>query len=288
LKKDSEYKEKDKTMIPTIKKIILPAMAILATVACERIAFDPGIETLNKELPVVYGVIGNHPDYRTIELTRTAPYMDGTDIETIDDAIVTVSDDYQSYLFEHTENGRYLAPEAFSPGVDTTYYLNIETEGETAKSTMRPAVNMHSLKVQKDRWETEDNNIYEITGWVKDNETENERFLFKYTINDVTYDSVQVWSHYTDQLSNNMWLEDAMLFGNIDAKPNDTIDVFVLSVSVEYYDFVQAAEKNRISSNPFTPPPGVPITGNISNDGLGIFQVSAIVQETVSVPENTE
>jgi hypothetical protein len=259
-------------------------------VACERIAFDPGIETLNEELPAVYGVIGNHPDYRTIELTRTAPYMDGTDIETINNAVVTVSDDYQTYVFEYTENGRYLAPEAFNPGVDTTYYLNIELEGETytAQSTMRPPVNIHSLRAQPDRWEDEDDDIYEITGWVKDNEIEDERFLFKYIINDVTYDSVQVWSHYTDQLSNNLWLEDAMLFGNIIASPNDTIDVFVLSVSPDYYDFVQAAEKNRISSNPFTPPPGVPITGNISNDGLGIFQVSAIVHETVMVPDDTQ
>lgn len=273
-------------MIPTIKKLIVSTVAILSTIACERIAFDPGIEILNEELPVVYGVIGNHPDYRTIELTRTAPYMDGTDIETIDNAIVSVSDDYRTYPFEHTGNGRYQAPEDFLPGVDTTYHLNIETDGKTytSKSTMRPPVNMHSLKVQKDRWETEDNNIYEITGWVKDNEIKDERFLFKYTVNDVTYDSVQVWSHYTDQLSNDIWLEDAMLFGNIEANPNDTIDVFVLSVSTEYYDFVQAAEKNRISSNPFTPPPGVPITGNISNGALGIFQVSAIVQETVVVP----
>ncbi len=277
-------------MIQTIKKILLSVVAILTMVACERIAFDPGIETLNEKLPVVYGVIGNHPDYRTIELTRTAPYMDGSDINTIDDAIVTVSDNDQTYLFEPAGNGQYNAPNSFKPGVDTTYYLNIEIEGKTytAQSTMRPPVNMHSLKVQQDRWETDENNIYEITGWVKDNEPENERFLFKYTVNDVTYDSVQVWSHYTDQLSNNMWLEDAMLFGNIDANPNDTIDVIVLSVSEEYYDFVQAAEKNRISSNPFTPPPGVPITGNISNDGLGIFQVSAVVQETVTVPYDTE
>jgi hypothetical protein len=259
-------------------------------VACERIAFDPGIETLNEELPVVYGVIGNHPDYRTIELTRTAPYMDGLDIKTIDDATVTVSDDDQTYVFEHTENGRYLAPEEFKPGVDTTYYLNIETEGEThtAQSTMRPPVNTHSLRVQHDRWEEEDDDIYEITGWVKDNEIEDEKFLFKYTVNDVTYDSLQVWSHYTDQLSNNLWLEDAMLFGNIKANPNDTINVFVLSVSTAYYDFVQAAKKNRDSHSPFSPPAGVSITGNINNGALGIFQVSAIVHETVKVPDDTK
>ncbi|WP_291860565.1 DUF4249 family protein [Marinilabilia sp.] len=195
-------------MIPNVKIIILSIVGIMTMVACERVAFDPGIETLNEELPVVYGVVGNHPDYRTIELTRTAPYMDGTEVKTIDNATVTVSDDNQTFVFEHTANGRYMAPEAFKPGVDTTYYLNIELDGEsyTAQSTMHPPVNMHSLKVQHDRWEDEEDDIYEITGWVKDNEIEDERFLFKYTINDVAYDSVQVWSHYTDQLSNNLWL----------------------------------------------------------------------------------
>jgi hypothetical protein len=277
-------------MIPTVKKIIPAIVFILTSVACERIAFDPGIVTLNEELPVVYAVLGNHPEYRTIELTRTAPYMDGTEVKTIDNATVTVSDDSRTFVFEHTENGRYLAPEAFKPGVDITYYLNIEIDGEryTSQSKMHPPVNLHSLKVQHDRWEDEEDNIYEITGWMKDNEIEDERFLLKYTINNVAYDSVQVWSHYTDQLINNLWLEDAMLFDDIIAYPNDTIDVYVLSVSTEYYDFVQAAEKNRVSSNPFSPPPGVPITGNISNDALGIFQVSAIVQETVTVPSETQ
>lgn len=277
-------------MIPTVKIIIPAIILILTSVSCKRVAFDPGIETLNQELPVVYGVVGNHPEYRTIELTRTAPYMDGTEVNTIDDATVTVSDDSHTFVFEHTENGRYLAPEAFKPGVDTTYYLNIEIDGEqyTSQSTMKPPVNMHSLQVQHDRWEDEEEDIYEITGWVKDNEIEDERFLFKYTINDVAYDSVQVWSHYTDQLSNNLWLEDAMLFGNIIANPNDTIDVYALSVSTEYYDFVQAAEKNRVSSNPFSPPPGVPITGNISNEALGIFQVSSIVHQSVVITEKTQ
>ncbi len=271
----------------SFKKIIFPVLVIISTIACERIAFDPGIEILNEELPVVYGILGKHPDYRTIELTRTAPYMDGSKIATIDNAEVTVSDEQTTYSFEWIGNGQYIAPENFQPGIDTTYYLNIEIDEEVyaAQSIMPPSVNMHSLKVQKDRWETDDNNIYEVTGWVKDNEREDERFLFKYTINDIRYDSVQVWSHYTDQLSNNLWLEDAQLFGNIEANPGDTIDVYALSVSTEYYNFVQAAEKNRVSANPFTPPPGVPITGNIRNGALGIFQVSAIVQQTVTVPQ---
>lgn len=271
----------------SFKKIIFPVLVIISTIACERIAFDPGIEILNEELPVVYGILGKHPDYRTIELTRTAPYMDGSKIATIDNAEVTVSDEQTTYSFEWIGNGQYIAPENFQPGIDTTYYLNIEIDEEVyaAQSIMPPSVNMHSLKVQKDRWETDDNNIYEVTGWVKDNVREDERFLFKYTINDVRYDSVQVWSHYTDQLSNNLWLEDAQLFGNIEANPGDTIDVYALSVSTEYYNFVLAAEKNRVSANPFTPPPGVPITGNISNGALGIFQVSAIVQQTVTVPQ---
>ncbi|WP_010662593.1 DUF4249 family protein [Marinilabilia salmonicolor] len=280
-------KNKHFEVMNSFKKIIFPVLVIISTIACERIAFDPGIEILNEELPVVYGILGKHPDYRTIELTRTAPYMDGSKIATIDNAEVTVSDEQTTYSFEWIGNGQYIAPENFQPGIDTTYYLNIEIDEEVyaAQSIMPPSVNMHSLKVQKDRWETDDNNIYEVTGWVKDNEREDERFLFKYTINDIRYDSVQVWSHYTDQLSNNLWLEDAQLFGNIEANPGDTIDVYALSVSTEYYNFVQAAEKNRVSANPFTPPPGVPITGNIRNGALGIFQVSAIVQQTVTVPQ---
>jgi len=277
-------------MTQTIKKILPIVAIVLATVACERIPFDPQIDTLNENLPVVYGVIGDHPDYRSIEISRTAPYMDGTEMEKIEDAEVSVSGPEETYAFKHTEKGRYVAPERFQPDVNTTYYLTIELDGETykAESTMRQHVNMHSLKVNPDRWEDPDDGIYEITGWVKDNEPEDERFLFKYAVNGQLRDSVNVWSHYTDQLTNNQWLEDALLFGNIEAEKGDSIDVFVLSISTGYYDFIQAAEKNRISHNPFTPPGGVPITGNINNGALGIFQVSGIVHERVFVPKQED
>lgn len=265
--------------------LLIPASLLIS--ACERVLFDPDIETLNEERLVVYGVIGNHPDYRTIKLTRTAPYMDASEVETIDNAVVTVSGPEQSYHFEHTEKGHYIAPADFQAGTDTTYHLNIDLEDEhyEAESVMGLPVNMHSLQVQPDRWEESDAGIYEITGWVKDNPRENERFVFKYAVEGVLYDSIKVWSHYQDQLTNNQWLENTMIFGNIDAEEGDSIDVYALSISEIYYDFIQAAEKNRVSHSPFSPPGGVPVTGNISNNALGIFQVSAIVQETVTVPD---
>ena len=260
----------------------------LLFMSCERVPFDPDIETLNEDRLVVYGVIGNHSDYRTIELTRTAPYMDGTKIKTIENALVTVAGPDQIYNFEHKGKGLYQAPEIFRPGIDTTYHLKIEIGEERyeAESKMGLPVNMHSLKVQPDRWEDSDAGIYEITGWIKDNPRENERFLFKYAVNGESYDSVKIWSHYHDQLTNDQWLEETMIFGNIDTEEGDSIDVYALSISEIYYNFIQAAEKNRISHNPFSPPGGVPVTGNISNEALGIFQVSAIVQERVMVPRN--
>ncbi|MFW5890472.1 MAG: DUF4249 family protein, partial [Marinilabiliaceae bacterium] len=233
---------------------------------CERVPFDPDIETLNEERLVVDGVIGNHPDYRTIELTRTSPYMETKEVETIEDAIVTVSGPDHSYNFKHTEKGRYQAPEEFQAGTDTTYHLNIEVEEESyeASSTMRKPLNMHSLEVNPDRWEDSDEGIYEIIGSIKDNPEENEQFVFKYAVNEVLYDSVNVWAHYNDQLTNDQWLEEVMIFGNIEAKEGDRIDVYALSISEVYYDFIQAAEKNRISHNPFSPPGGVTVKGNIS------------------------
>lgn len=273
-------------------KILLSftVLGILLLASCERVPFNPDLDTLNQEQLVVYGVLGNHPEYRTIELSRTAPYMDASEIETVENASVSVSGPDHTYQFTHTQKGRYQAPAEFHAGTDTTYHLRIDIEGEIyeASSTMRKPVNMHSLKVQPDRWEESDAGIYEVTGWVKDNPQEDEWFVFKYAVNEVLHDSIKVWSHYNDKLTNDQWLEDTMIFGNIDANEGDTIDVYGLSISKIYYDFIQAAEKNRISHNPFSPPGGVPVTGNITNNALGIFQISAIVQERVMVPESTD
>ncbi len=269
------------------KKFFTVIIIIIAAIGCERVEFDPKIDNLNKKLPVVYAVIGDHPDFRTIELSRTAPYMDGSEIEKIENATVTVSDPQNNYAFEPAGDGLYEAPENFTPEVGTTYNLKIDLDGEIyeAHSKMTPAINMHSPKVHPDRWEESDAGIYEITAWIKDNEMEDECFLFKYAVNGEMYDSVNVWGHYNDELTNNTWLEDTQIFGNIEAEEDDTIDVYVLSISTEYYDFIQAAEKNRISFNPFTPPAGVPITGNISNEALGIFQVTAIEHDSVTVKD---
>ncbi|MGQ1891888.1 DUF4249 domain-containing protein [Thermophagus sp. OGC60D27] len=273
-----------------IKPVLLVPAILLILSCCEKVKFDPNIEYLNENLPVVYGILANHPDYRTIELTRTAPYMDGSEYPIIEDATITVKDQQNTYPFSYIGNGIYRAPDTFKPGIDTTYLLTIQLDDQTyeAQSTMPPPVNIHSLRIQPDRWEDKDANIYEITAWLKDNEVENERFVFKYAINHHLYDSIKVWSHYTDQLTNNIWLEDVMIFGNIEADPNDTIDIFALSISESYYNFIQAAEKNRVGFNPFTPPSGIPVTGNINNGALGIFQITSVVQERVVVPENTD
>ncbi|PWE00198.1 DUF4249 domain-containing protein [Marinilabilia rubra] len=276
----------------TLRKILSLStlIAIIAGTSCERVQFDPDIDELNERLPVVDAVLGNHPDYKTITLTRTAPYMDGTEVEKIENALVKVNGPSKSYIFDHQKDGIYQAPENFAPVTGGTYNLSIELEGQVyeATSTMNPPVNIDTLLVDYDRWEDPQDHIYEVTGRVKDNESEGEHFIFKYAVNEFLYDSTSVWSHYTDQLTNNTWLDDAIIFMNIEAQPGDTLDVFGLSISEVYYDFIQAAEKNRIGHNPFSPPSGIPITGNISNGALGIFQVSAIVQERLFIPEEDE
>ncbi|WP_462318460.1 DUF4249 domain-containing protein [Marinilabilia sp.] len=272
------------------KIFLISVLTLMALSGCERVQFDPDIDDLNERLPVVDAVLGNHPDYKTISLTRTAPYMDGTEVEKIENALVTVQGPAKNYLFEHLKDGIYQAPEDFAPVAGRTYHLSIELDGEIyeAESTMNPPVNIDTLEVGYDRWEDPKDHIYEVTGRVKDNEPEGEHFIFKYAVNEFLYDSTSVWSHYTDQLTNNIWLEDAIIFMNIEAQPGDTLDVFGLSISEIYYDFIQAAEKNRVGHNPFSPPSGIPITGNISNGALGIFQVSAIVQERLFIPEDDE
>ncbi|MFW5754384.1 MAG: DUF4249 family protein, partial [Marinilabiliaceae bacterium] len=220
--------------------ILLPGSLIFFS--CERVPFDPDIDTLNKKQLVVDGVVGNHPEYRTIELSRTAPYMDASEFEAVENAVVSVSGPEQTYDFEHIKKGRYKAPEDFHTGIDTTYHVHIRINEESyeASSTMRKPLNMHSLEVNPDRWEDSDEGIYEIIGSIKDNPEKDERFVFKYAVNEVLHDSVKVWAHYNDQLTNDQWMDEIMIFGNIDAEEGDRIDVYALSISEIYYDFIQA------------------------------------------------
>ena len=267
-----------------ITNIIFLVLIILGTLACDEVPFDPRIDNQNENLLVVDGIIGNDPDFRTIKLSRTAAYLDGKLYEAVTGASVTVSSPAQVFTFTEEHDGLYDAPVDWDPQVGTEYTLRIELDGTTyeASSVMREPVNMHSLRVVPNEY---DKDTYDVKAWVKDNEEKGEHFLFKYVANGALHDFVDDWSVYSDELANNVWMQDATLFYDLDTWEGDIVEVLGFSISKNYYQFVNAAMKNTSEPMPFMPPAGIPIEGNISNGALGFFEVSSITRLSTTVEE---
>jgi hypothetical protein len=263
-----------------LQKLIATVLICLNIIACDKVPFNPKIDDYNENLLVVDGIIGNHPDSKTIKLSRTSAYLNGKPYEMVEGATVEVTCEDQVFPFEEKDKGIYIAPDDWEPRVGNRYTLKIEFDGEVykAESIMHKPANMHSLKVKPD-----DDDLYKVEGWIKDNKEKDEHFLFKYAINRVLNDSVQNWKLYSDKLVNNIWLENEPIFDEIDAKKGDTLKVLNFAIGESYYRFLEAAQKNIAEPMPFMPPAGILIEGNISNGALGFFEVSSIIQDSATV-----
>lgn len=257
-------------------------LSLLVFVACAKEEFDPKLDSYNKNLLVIEGLITTSPDIQRMQITRTSSYMDGLEIKGVENATVTIICDNSSYAFTHSDKGIYLPPAGFIAEVGKTYKLNVTVDGLSyeAESTVSEPLALDSLSSERDEFEDD---CFRVKGWFVDNAAKDEHFLFKYAVNDVMVDTLTKWSIYSDMLTNNVRFENVDLFYGVDANENDKVTVYTFSISKKYYNFIKDAQKNLEEPIPFNPSPGIKINGNISNGALGFFQASAIMQTSTKL-----
>ncbi|RPH33301.1 MAG: DUF4249 domain-containing protein [Bacteroidales bacterium] len=261
-----------------MKKILIITIAAASLFGCQKVEFDPNISEYNKNLLVVEGMISDNPDFQYINLSRTSSYLGNQPIVTINNALVSVSCEGSTYIFNHSGNGVYTPPVGFIGEVGKTYHLSVNHEGAIyeADSRMNQPLILDSINMEKDEFEKKK---FKINAWFQDNPAEDEFILFKYAINNTLQDSIDQWEVYLDVLSNNLYIEDASIIYGINANIGDSISLYTFSISKQYCDFLLMAEKNMEEPVPFMPPPGARIKGNISNGALGFFQASAVFRK---------
>jgi len=274
-------------------KTILPlflAMALLMSCQ-ETVILD--IESSEPQV-VIEGLITNS-DLNFIKVTKSRSFYDTGEAEKVTNATVVVSVNAEDIVFIHNPGnnpqleGVYLPPMGFSPVVGNTYSMSVIVNGEEyeAEETLLPVTTIDSLTVRLDEDEMLKTDVegrfYEVIFYAKEPQDRVDHYLFKYYRNDSI-----VRDHFEDIYVS----EDKFLGEEIDDLPiagyyaiGDTVRVEMYSLTRESYVFYSDVF-NLINGDGgmFSPPPANP-RNNISNDGLGYFQVSAIDSETIVVKD---
>jgi Domain of unknown function (DUF4249) len=243
---------------------------------------------------VIEGLITNS-DLNFIKVTKSREFYDSGESEKVTDATVVVTVNGEDNVFVHNPDadplyeGVYLPPTGFAPSIGNTYHMSVIVEGEEyeAEETLLPVTTIDSLTVRLDEEEMVEPEVegrfYEVLFYAQEPQDRIDHYLFKFYRNDT------IVKDHNEEI---YFSEDKFLGEEIDDLPvasyyaiGDTVRVEMYSLTRESYVFY-ADVFNLINGDGgmFSPPPSNP-RNNISNDGLGYFQVSAIDSETIIVED---
>lgn len=265
---------------------------LISTLACEE-TVRLETEQITPQI-TIEGVVTNQERNHLVRITRSLDFYDYGTVPGVTNATVTVRDDVgNTYNYIHNpenisaEEGYYFSETTFAGEVGRTYTLEVTIGNEQymASDVMHPVTAIDSLAVRIDEEEFADPDksgyYHEILFYAKEPRDREDYYLFKFYRND---------SIILDEQTDIYFADDELLGEKIDGIPiagyykkGDVARVEMYSISRQGYVFYNDLF-NILNSDGgmFSPPPANPRT-NITNDGLGYFQASALASESILV-----
>jgi hypothetical protein len=283
-----------------MKKILYPILILLIAVTACTEPFDTELDSGYTRL-VVQGSISNELKAHQVILTKSADYFSNTPAPKVTGAIVSISDGENIYDLTEISDGLYETnPITGVPG--KTYTLSINTEGDDYEASCYLNFCPPIDSIHFGYYDLSDYDIIDSSASVLLNAQEPE-----------TPDNYYMWNVYrngvleTDTLNDYIFADDEFINGNymVDievgwmrkAEVGDTIDLEMLSITEEYYNYLyQVLSVTDWDMGPFGGPPANP-TGNIkeliddgnkNNDPLGFFLAYSNFLITDTVPQKDE
>ena len=287
--------------------LLLFVASCLALYGCQTV-IDAKLDTGPTQL-TVDGTITDQPGAQTIRLTQTAPYFNNSLAPAATGATVSVSDKAgRTFAFtDPDKDGYYVWQPKTSDTlgrVGQTYSLNITYQGETyrASSTMNRVPAVDSLIFRKKKLNPlSTTEGYQAEFYARDLPGATDYYQVKYSRNGVLQNKARDIITLKDASFSGSANTDGFVFIrpfrqsiNPDSlyALNDVVQVQILSITPEAYEFWQQFAQQITNGGLFaTPPANVP-TNIISTNpsgraATGFFTASAIRQRTAKVvPEN--
>jgi hypothetical protein len=279
--------------VKNCKSVVSIALILLASyglTSCQKvISID-----LNSASPqlVVEANISNMPGPYFIKLSKTVSFSGITEIPADTGATVEISDSsgYKETLTELT-NGFYRTRTLKGiPG--HKYTLTIKTDGETYESVSKMPYPIENLSLGIKREADYGHSFGGGSG------NQPMRYVVNYEINDpgeyknyyrfvVYYKNGMNSSHraFDDQFHNGKIIADEFeLHDTLNFNPGDTVMVELQSIDGGAYNFFRTLREGAGGMSFLSASPSNPIS-NISNNGLGYFNVCSVTDRMLIIPE---
>jgi hypothetical protein len=276
----------------TMRALIIYILLAVVFFSCdEPFVLDP--DQAQSQI-VIEGLVTDIPGKQAVKISMTGDFYSTGPTARVTDATVAVTDDLGNTVnFVHNPHahpdsaGIYLPEVAFTGEIGRTYSLKVEAHGQTyqAHDKLVKVIPVDSLtyRINEDEQANPDNEgkIYEIKMYAREDQSTHNFYLFKFYQND---------SLVFDSESDIYYSDDELLAENIDGIPapvyyryNDSVKMEIYSMSREayvYYNDLSTLLNN--DSGMFGPIPASPRT-NLSNNALGLFQVSSVGISTTKI-----
>jgi len=260
-----------------MKNIILIIVIAMTAISCSEkinLKLDDSAQKI-----VIEGLITNETKAHTIKITKSTSYFSDEPAPAVTGANVTINDGTLIYHLNETSAGIYQTDSNFAGVVGKTYVLNISYNGESysASSLLKfvPQIDSITCKLFDSPFGHEQN-IYEVDLWAQEPEPSGDYYLWNVYKNNVLYsDTLNKVAYSDDSFINGNYAAGIMIL-QVKAFPGDTVMLEMLSISKEYFNFLNdVLTESSGGSNPFSGPPAN-VKGNISNGALGFFLAAAV------------
>jgi hypothetical protein len=261
-----------------VKRGLFPAVLLLAFSATSCVdEIELNLDPEEYDRLIVHAMVTDTGYVQFVQLKKTIPYDQNRANPAATDAIVTIEVEGNSYQLAEVSPGYYENTE-FIGEVGKTYTLSILYEDQvyTASSTMAEGFVIDSVGAKRFGfgWPASMPH-YEILLYGQESSEPDQFYLFKHSLNGVWADTLYYWGLYTDTYLNGRYLDGESI--RIIESPEDSIEIAVLSMSIseDFFWFVNDAIMNYMP-NMFFSPPKANVMGNISNGAFGFFLATSI------------
>lgn len=272
-------------------KIIFGLLLVISASCTDVIEVDvpegPIRLTIEASLDWEKGTTGNE---QTILLSTSTPFFSNQVNSPVTGAVVQVTnnDTGAIFNFEDQNNGQYTTT-TFIPILQNSYTLNVVYEGEryTGTETLVPVTDISNITQSTE--DGEDDEVLEVNVSFEDPEGEENYYFLRFqSRNDLLPELFYIKDEFIDGNEATFYYEkiEDTEDGIEEFKAGDIVDIKLLGVSEDYYNYLQLlVEQFESAGDPFSSTP-VPLIGNCVNQDdpenapYGYFRLTQMVQNT--------
>jgi len=256
---------------------LISVLILLSGCFKERIDLDNNVAE-NKKV-VINAWITPLDEPQFVDVSYTANYLGAFLPEKISNAIVSLSDQTETYMLSEGEKGKYYLPQNWSPKIDDEYQLKVEIEGKnyTASHVMRPCPNIENVFSDIIESENEEFDFIAYENFISFQEIPGEGdayYAIDYIKGTLIGDTITNGGFADDAFVDGEYFEDISVTNyDYPFAKGDTAVIEFYSIGLETSKFLQDIDGEIYRDSPFDPPPAN-VRTNISGGAVGYFIVS--------------